>query len=928
MVTIFGGMRNFEYGSEEAVQSKKNESEEVVQPSKKGEGSVSEPKKSAKEGGNRGASVSQSSPGRSRKSKRVEAKTMVASPEKVTRRGTPYGSPVASPEKVTRRGTPYGGSTPSPRQMKKQKVTGGSTRNSKTKDDDVDDVDDREECPQKETKELNPRSEEEEFGDIGDDGTLALEDGMLALEDGRLDVEEDDGFAGIEEGNCGDLGLHFGEEARNDDCEVDEDEGDDYAWDEDKIPDPMSSDDENEEEMIPAEAYRADTDPEELLLLGKVFSDAEDFKHTCLRYTLKTRYNIKFYRSSSLKMGAKCAAEMRDDESPCPWMVYCSYDRRKQKLMVKTYVNDHRCEKTGHSRILKRSAIASLFAERLRLNPKITAKEIQAEILREYKMEVKENSCIKAKTKLMRERRKTHEEHFDKIWDYQAEIFRSNPGSTMDIETIPGATVGSKQRFYRLYMCFQAQKESWKKTCRPVIGLDGAFLKWDIKGQLLAAVGRDGDNRIVPIAWAVVEIENDTNWDWFVQHLAMDLGLELGKGFVVMSDKQKGLVKAVHNLLPEAEHRQCCRHIYENWRKGGKDLRLQKFFWYIARCYTPGMFNYNMDELKRYDPGAHASLVKTKPETWSRAFFKIGSNCNDNLNNLCESFNKTIREARKKPLLDMLEEIRRQCMTRNYLRSKMATARKTRFTEKTQKELARVEEKSKECTLRWAIGPETEVEDQEQTYVVSLERETCACRSWQMNGIPCIHAAKVILGAKRKLSEFVAPCYTTNQWRETYSYGISPLNGMIEWPQTNRLGVIPPPNRNGKPGRPKNHDRKKGTNETVSTTKLSRANRIMTCSNCKEEGHYKNTCRKAFVPSSPKKPRGRPRKYQVRDYILKSHKLKPPKLNPHNLTHHKLPKLTPHKLKHHDGKFLNLPKHHRLERGEDGSLRTTLLFVV
>ncbi|XP_056850420.1 uncharacterized protein LOC130499926 [Raphanus sativus] len=131
-----------------------------------------------------------------------------------------------------------------------------------------------------------------------------------------------------------------------------------------------------------------------------------------------------------------------------------------------------------------------------------------------------------------------------------------------------------------------------------------------------------------------------------------------------------------------------------------------------------------------------------------------------------------------------------------------------------------------------------------------------------MNGIPCIHAAKVILGAKRKLSEFVAPCYTTNQWRETYSYGISPLNGMIEWPQTNRLGVIPPPNRNGKPGRPKNHDRKKGTNETVSTTKLSRANRVMTCSNCKEEGHYKNTCRKAFVPSSPKKPRGRPRKYQ------------------------------------------------------------------
>ncbi|WZZ49432.1 hypothetical protein YC2023_049539 [Brassica napus] len=275
------------------------------------------------------------------------------------------------------------------------------------------------------------------------------------------------------------------------------------------------------------------------------------------------------------------------------------------------------------------------------------------------------------------------------------------------------------------------------------------------------------------------------------------------------------------------------------------------------------MFNYNMDELKNYDPGAHASLIKTKPETWSRAFFKIGSYCNDNLNNLSESFNKTIREARKKPLLDMLEEIRRQCMTRNYNRSKMATDRKTRFTKKTHKELDRVEKKSNGCSLRWAIGPETKVEYKDQSYVVSLEKDTCACRSWQINGIPCIHDAKVILGAGRKLSEFVAPCYTTSKWRETYSYGIRPVNGMIEWPQTNTLGVIPPPNRNGNPGRPKNHDRKKGANETLSTTKLSRVNRVMTCSNCKEEGHYKNTCRNAYVQSPAKKPRGRPRKNQV-----------------------------------------------------------------
>ena len=109
----------------------------------------------------------------------------------------------------------------------------------------------------------------------------------------------------------------------------------------------------------------------------------------------------------------------------------------------------------------------------------------------------------------------------------------------MVIETIPGATPGCKQRFDRLYVCFAAQGESWIESCRPIIGLDGAFLKRNIKGHLLAAVGRDGDNMIVPIAWTVVEIENNVNWEWFVKLLKADLGLQEGGTTTIISDKQK-----------------------------------------------------------------------------------------------------------------------------------------------------------------------------------------------------------------------------------------------------------------------------------------------------------------------------------------------------------------------------------------------------
>ncbi|KAI3697583.1 hypothetical protein L6452_30676 [Arctium lappa] len=46
-----------------------------------------------------------------------------------------------------------------------------------------------------------------------------------------------------------------------------------------------------------------------------------------------------------------------------------------------------------------------------------------------------------------------------------------------------------------------------------------------------------------------------------------DIGLTDGLGVTLMSDQHKGLVEAVKEVFPLAEHRQCARHIYANFRK-------------------------------------------------------------------------------------------------------------------------------------------------------------------------------------------------------------------------------------------------------------------------------------------------------------------------------------------------------------------------
>lgn len=67
----------------------------------------------------------------------------------------------------------------------------------------------------------------------------------------------------------------------------------------------------------------------------------------------------------------------------------------------------------------------------------------------------------------------------------------------------------------RGFIFFKGVKDGWLEGCRRIIGLDGCFLKHTCRGELLTAMGRDANNQMYPIAWAVVKVENSENWSWF-----------------------------------------------------------------------------------------------------------------------------------------------------------------------------------------------------------------------------------------------------------------------------------------------------------------------------------------------------------------------------------------------------------------------------
>ncbi|GJY99527.1 multidrug resistance-associated protein 5 [Tanacetum coccineum] len=167
------------------------------------------------------------------------------------------------------------------------------------------------------------------------------------------------------------------------------------------------------------------------------------------------------------------------------------------------------------------------------------------------------------------------------------------------------------------WRCYARLADGWKAWYRKIIALDGCFLKSPNPGEILAAIGRDGNNHIYPVAWAVVYVENKDNCTWFLELLEQDLGSSRGNGLTLMFDQHKATSKASYLQL----------------------------------------YNKIMDKIKSVNPNAHKYLMDKNPKTWSRAFFEVGRGCEAIENGFSESFNSVIFNVRHKPLLTMLEAI-------------------------------------------------------------------------------------------------------------------------------------------------------------------------------------------------------------------------------------------------------------------------------
>lgn len=159
--------------------------------------------------------------------------------------------------------------------------------------------------------------------------------------------------------------------------------------------------------------------------------------------------------------------------------------------------------------------------------------------------------------------------------------------------------------------------------CRPYFGLDACHLKRKFNDVAAAATSVDGNNCIYPIAYGVLESENTQTWTWFLEALQRAIGTP--DDLVISSDVQKGLEAAITRVYPNAEHRECMRHLCWNFKKHFRGDFFKSYSVGAAETYCSSEHDRLLKEIARVREDAITYLNENHKKIWSRSKFGTAS---------------------------------------------------------------------------------------------------------------------------------------------------------------------------------------------------------------------------------------------------------------------------------------------------------------
>jgi zinc finger SWIM domain-containing protein 3 len=508
---------------------------------------------------------------------------------------------------------------------------------------------------------------------------------------------------------------------------------------------------------------------------------------------------------------------------------------------VKILPHEHSCPSTTmvDGKMASSSWVSDRVGDWLRKNPLAGAKEVKNKLEDEFHVKVSYGKAWSGRKNALEQIHGSWEESFQLLYNFKAELERRCPESIVEIDC---ASVGNKMVFSKIFVALKPCIHGFIHGCRPYLAVDSTHLTGKYKGQLATAASVDGHNWLYPVAYGVFDLENTTNWEWFMTQLKRAIGAL--PGLAISSDAGKGLESAIVSVFPDCEHRECMRHLMTNFKKKFHGDVFDTHMWPAAKAYTREKCEYHLRLVKEAAPTAIEFLEKYHKYLWCRSKFSELTKCEYVNNNISESFNSWIKAFKDLHVVDLMDHIRQLIMITFDKRRTIGGKLQGVILPNVIQQLNAKSRNVGKFRINRGGDSCAEVsgmdsEGKPWRHAVELDRQECTCREWQLTGKPCMHAIAFICSLRgSNLEDYVHEYFSIAKFRVAYEGVIRPMTDKSQWVNVDLEFNVHPPLMKRPPGRPKK-ERIPGC--------LELRTRRQKCKRCKQFGHQERTC-KASVP--------------------------------------------------------------------------------
>lgn len=203
---------------------------------------------------------------------------------------------------------------------------------------------------------------------------------------------------------------------------------------------------------------------------GQIFTDVQEFRMHLVYHAVAVGIDYDFVKNEKSRVTVIC----RSAGMACKWRVHASRMKNSNAFQIKTMNAEHTCGGgigTANHRRVTKHFLARLLKTKLQGKPNYRTSDAVKDFQHDFGLKINYHRMWNGKEVAMNELYGDARFSYEQLKWYVKKLTETNSGSRTSLEA---DEVG---RFKRFYMSLNASYKGFIHGCRPLLFLDGTFLK-------------------------------------------------------------------------------------------------------------------------------------------------------------------------------------------------------------------------------------------------------------------------------------------------------------------------------------------------------------------------------------------------------------------------------------------------------------------